>query len=544
MRRGAGLPTPNRKLHGIRKARYFEGWAYPEVGTGEQVKVFTVELSAENIRNRAHYDDPANRLHQNDIVGQDRRLSGIINKPVMIEHGKDPRYGDGIYGKVETARMEADNRIFVTGWLYGADENGVENERAMSAIGELDSGHLGSLSLRWRTMLDEPTNTVLAKDVLELSLCHKPHYEGCVITTACSTPPSTGTGYDNLDGKRRVKTVERYLNLTMSATQEQTNQQAASPETTTTQQQQTQAAHPQGGASRDPHDVIQELTRRLEAENAARRKAQEEATELAKWREERERAEKAKIDAQMQEAIKPVPDVLATLKKHGLDEAQQVSEDTAEMLAKVFAEKVLNPNQQLGELVMACSAKLEEYSAENAKLTAQIKRTGNASSVAQLTMAASAAEDVMDLVSDKQGRGRTGEGVEDPLLEQHHKGMFSSQMPRSFFGGGWAMPQAQQQAGVPSLQDRLMARRLGHTVEPAFQQPAQPRAVESAASATETTQMTQTTTTHHQLGRDSADMLRRAYAMKPTVASDLIKVSTFHFQEGEDFPQERGTVFH
>ena len=96
-----------------------------------------------------------------------------------------------------------------------------------------------------------------------------------------------------------------------------------------------------------------------------------------------------------------------------------------------------------------------------------------------LTMAASAAEDVMDLVSDKQGRGRTGEGVEDPLLEQHHKGMFSSQMPRSFFGGGWAMPQAQQQAGVPSLQDRLMARRLGHTVEPAFQQPAQPRAVES-----------------------------------------------------------------
>jgi hypothetical protein len=244
----------------------------------------------------------------------------------------------------------------------------------------------------------------------------------------------------------------------------------------------------------------------------------------------------------MQEAIKPVPDVLATLKKHGLGEAQQVSEDTAEMLAKVFAENVLNPNQQLGELVMACSAKLEEYSTENAKLKDQVQRTGNASSVAQLTMAASAAEDMMNLVSDKQGRGRTGEGVEDPLLQQHHKSMFSSQMPQSFFGGGWAMPQVQQQTGVPSLQDRLMARRLGHPVDTGFhQQQQQPRAVESAASATETTQ---TTTTTHHMQRDSADMLRRAYSMKPTVASDLIQVKSFRLQEGEELPVERGTVFH
>jgi hypothetical protein len=561
-RKGAHLNVPKRPLHGPRKARYFKGWGYPKVGTGNQVRTFSIELSAENIKARKHYDDPANILHTNDISGGANgvRLTGIIGKPVMVEHGHDKKYREAVLGQVDTASLEPDGRIFVTGRVFGANEDGSDNELGLDAIGDIDAGVLQGLSLRWRTLMDENTQTVLHKDVIELSLCNKPHYKGCVITTACAQPASVGTKYDKAQPHAKVKAVERILNLTMQASTQQETTQAAAPQTN---QAPAAAAAPstapsQTAPTKDPAVMIEELTRKLQAENEARRAAEAKAQANAQWRAQKEAEEKKLLDAQKEEAIKPLPHLLQALQKHG--EVDQIHQDTAEMLAHVLAEPVVNQNQQLGTLITACSAKLEKQEKLIEKLSQQVKRTGNASSVAELHMAASAAEDLMNLVEEPR-QSKTGAGVADPMLqEQSAPAVYKAgSLPDSFYGQGWDKLQPPQASTGPSLRDRLQAQRYGVPV-------AQPqRAIESAASAAPTQvvqrapapvpqklmqqqqqqHMMQTSTASFQQEQLSygQDFSHRIAKMNPQHARDLIQVSSFQLPEGQDLPQYRGDVF-
>lgn len=558
LRRGANLPIPKKPLHGTRKIRYFAGWAYPPVGTGEQIRELTIELSDDNIAARKHYDDPANMLHLNDITGTNMQLTGIIGKPVMVNHGYTAKYGHGVFGVVESAILEPDNRIYVTGAVYGADADGVDNELAMDAIGEMDAGLLGSLSLRWRTLLDEK-NTVLSKDVLELSLCREPHYANCVITNACSQPSSVARKYTNTGAQSNFKEVERLLSFTMSASAEPL---AAAPALS-------QPAAPTSGGP-DTATMIQELTRKLQEADVARRKAEQDYAAAQQWKNQKEAEETARINAMKETALKPLPELLQTLQKHG--EVQAIHKDTAEMLAHVMAEPVVNANQQLGQLITACSAKLETQDKELVELRAQVKRIGNASSAAELTMAASAAERMMDLVQPARPAGRTGQGAVDPMYEQSYpSGVFKAgDLPPSFYGDGWSIPV--QNVGSSSFARRLEEMRsnvgVGMSAMPLVPQQ---RALESAASAApvaapargynpllpqklqqqqqQPQQVAESMTTTSQFYSDgngasaSESYAKRVALMDRQRAQDLIQVTRHALREGEELPTYRGDTW-
>lgn len=555
-RRGAGLSTPKFPLNGPRKERIVIGWVYPSVGTGEQIRELVADTSPEGIKSRAHYDDPANALHINDLVSGrngDLSLSGIIGIPVMVEHGTTDKYGQAKLGQVDMAILEPDNRIYVKARIFGANPDGSDNELGLDAIGEIDNGTLGSFSLRWRSLLAGPRGrTVVHKEVIELSLCKKPHYDGCVITSACSQPSSTGTKYST-DGKQPIITeVERILSLTMSA----------SAQETASQQQQQQSANPpqatpptSTGATKDPANTIEELTRKLQAVDEARRAAEAKAMQVEKEMQQHRAAEEQRLSALKEEALKPLPHVLENLKR--FSEVDQISNDTTEMLAHVLTEPVVNPSQQLGAIVTACSAKLEQQEKLISKLTEQIQRTGNASSMAELQMAAHAAENLMDLVDDPRQTPRNGARMADPMLqqkEQRYGSYFKAgKLPESFYGQGWEVPQ--MQSSGPSLADRLASRGGGYAPPPqTAAAPHVPRLLESAASAAEPTYQPQQRSHAHlptklqqqysmQPPAQSDEMMKHVVNMNPTRAKSLVNVQRYALKEGEELPTMRGDVF-
>ena len=497
MMEGAGMRHPLKPTSGRRKTRIFSGWVYPKLLEGDQRMIIETELSAAGMKARRHYDDPANALHMND-VSTGHTLTGLVNLPVMVEHGLDKRFGEATLGKVTSAMVEKDGRVFVTGEVYGADPQGNDNELGLDAIGGIDDGSLRGLSLRWRTLVNPTTNEVLHKNLVELSLCSRPHYDNCVITNACSQPSSEAKAYNTVYGAANVKEVERILNLTMSAPQE-TTPAAATPGATPT---------PTTDSAAQQAAIVTELSRKLQAENErARQAASAQAAQEAKIKElmaqiaARDAKDKAALDAQKAEAIKPMEGVLANLGKHaGLD---QLTSETAKTSAHVFAEPVVNPDNQLAAIMTACSAKLTEQEELIGKLTEQVRRVGNATSVAQLEMAASHAESLLNLVDGDRTTGKSAAGAADPMQTQQQQ---QQQTPSVFqagalpesvaaqYGEGWSMPMHKQASPLDAqiaARNRALQYSAPVQTQPAYgfhqQQQQQaalaPRMIETAASA-------------------------------------------------------------
>lgn len=561
MRRGAGLSTPRMPLNveAGRHYRWVTGKAYLGVADGEQVKQFTVELSKQNIEERKHFDDPANRLHRNDLGGP--FLDRLIGKPFRAEHGVDQygrpnkRYGTGNRGVIDSALINDQNELVVFGRVFVEDEN---DEHGYNMVTDIDDGKLGSLSIKWNTVYDEATNTVLDKDIVEVSLCNKPHYAGCVLTAACSQPASKAGSYRTHGEQPTVNSVERIVILTMSASQQNPQTTAAGTTPAPAATNPAPAAAPAAAATgnaptlQNSAVVLQNLTAKLGEESASRTAAEQKLAEVTKQLAEIKAAQDAQLNAQKEEALKVAPHVLQQLRKFG--EVDQITQDTTEMLAQVLAAPVENPNQQLGQLITACSAKMEQQEKTIAMLSAQVQRTGDAANVATLTMAASHASDMMGLVDEDRGRKQAPAAA----AQGQKIGSLGVSLPSSFYGDWGATVGEPQPAPGNSLRDRLASRSGGVAAPVQYGAPQQQQQQQQQYYAPQQMHMQQGTTrtvetaasamtSQQQGGGGEAEMrqsfINRVANMSRQRAADLMPIGTFKLAPGEQLPTYPGDRF-
>lgn len=533
MLKGAGLNVPLFPLHksGNRLWRWVSGIAYLDVGVGEQAKNFTVELNAENTSARKHYDDPANRLHRDDLG--DRLLDKLVGKPFRAEHGNRERYGSGNLGVIDSARMDSNNRLLVSGRIYG------DTPKGLNVVADIDNGVLGSLSVKWQTYYNRRTGKVLGKEIVEISVCNRPHYPGCVLTTACSQPASKSGKYSTTDDEAMIITEERTALFTMSASEQQPASQP--PQSAPSRES---AAPPSNPANTSPHPnaapyaqtpaaVIQQLTQSYAAESAKRNEmeAQLKAVqqELSK-KTERWEAQQNKLK---EKALEPIQDIVSQLTKHsGLE---SLSPETIETIARIMTMPLEDTNQQLDQVITACCAKLTSQELLIDQQNAARQRVDEASDSATLTMAASeAARHFGVRLGEPERQSRSGAPTGKPGT------LDGTSLPASFYGSNWGSNGGVHSPASCLSQKLAQATNVGvHEVQHASAAPPS-----HAQFAHKQTRMVETAASHRDTEQSGhAAMMARIKNMSSQRSRGLVQTSTHRLDHDEQLPAYSGDRF-
>jgi len=155
-----------------RNKRYVIGIAYNVAISDEKAsRVISVQAEADAVSgNKRFYRHNAVRLTKSQL-----RKVNLIGLPMCLEHTKNAKVG-----RVLANWVDDKGNMMIAGEIDGNTEAG---KRVVELV---DSGQLGSFSVQYDVKYDARSGQVKEKSFGEISLCHKPYFEGCDVLTVCA----------------------------------------------------------------------------------------------------------------------------------------------------------------------------------------------------------------------------------------------------------------------------------------------------------------------------------------------------------------------
>lgn len=150
----------------MQNGRLIFGRCYLDLYEGENQPT---EVRSTPGHHAAYYNDPAIKLSRKDV-------RSFLHKPILIEHGNDPIYGNRAMGKIIDAKPDKDNHMRVTAKIFDDD-----------VYSQVKNGNLKGLSVGYVPKLSNGTSgKVEYKDFNEISLCKNPFFPGAEVTVTAS----------------------------------------------------------------------------------------------------------------------------------------------------------------------------------------------------------------------------------------------------------------------------------------------------------------------------------------------------------------------